>query len=99
MATSSYLTVARTKIEYREGGYWVITSDEVPGMLMAGKDPRSLYADIPNVIKMLYKLNYQLDVQVSEVVARPRFIKRSDAQPTHQLKSPKSWALSRMEAA
>jgi len=47
------------KIEYREGGYWVITSDDVPGMLMAGKDIHRLYADVPNVIKMLHKLNHR----------------------------------------
>jgi predicted RNase H-like HicB family nuclease len=52
-------------IEYHPDGCWAISSKNLPGLVMAGKDIEALIGDLPNAIKLLYKLNYQLDVQVA----------------------------------
>ena len=45
------------KEELREGGYWVITSDDLDGLLLCGKSLEILRADIPAAIELLTDLN------------------------------------------
>lgn len=63
MADSSYVAVIRVNGEFKDGG-WFITSENLPGLFLAGRDPKALHADLPAVIKTLYKLNYEMDVEV-----------------------------------
>lgn len=52
-------------IEYHPDGCWAITSKNLTGMVLAGKDIQALIADVPNAIKLLYKLNFQQTVEVA----------------------------------
>jgi hypothetical protein len=38
-----------------ECALFALTSAELPGLLLAGKDPAKLWADVPAVIKALYR--------------------------------------------
>jgi len=64
MANSGYATVVNIDVDRREGDYWVLTSEDLPGFLMCGKDRYALGEDIPNVIKGLFRHNYGKDVSV-----------------------------------
>ena len=68
MANSGYSCVIQVNENYREGGHWELTSKNVPGLYLAGKDLSALRADVPNVIKVLFKNNYDLAVEVRAVV-------------------------------
>jgi len=43
---------------------FALTSKELPGLLLAGNDPTELWADVPAVVKALYRVGYGMDVQV-----------------------------------
>lgn len=68
MANSGYSCVIQVDESYREGGHWGLTSKNLPGLFLAGKDLNELRADVPNVIKVLFKNNYGLTVEVRAVV-------------------------------
>jgi hypothetical protein len=44
-------------------GLFALTSDDLPGLLLAGKDPAKLWDDVPAVVKALYKVS-GMDVSV-----------------------------------
>lgn len=54
--------------DYKEGGHWHLTSPDLPGLFLAGKDITDLYADVPNVIKTLFRLNYGMEIDVQPAV-------------------------------
>lgn len=70
-----YSCVITSKAVLREEGYWVITSNDLPGMLLSGKDLHKLVIDIPNVIKVLFKKNFGADVNVLKTIS-PSEIKK-----------------------
>jgi hypothetical protein len=45
-------------------GMFALTSPDLPGLLLAGKDPDALWDDVPAVVRALYKVSYNMDVQV-----------------------------------
>lgn len=55
----------RVKLESRSCGL-VVTSDDVPGLFLWGKDPERVFADIKPVIQMLFRENENRDVEVVE---------------------------------
>ena len=63
MGNSTYVSVVRVSGEFKDGG-WVITSENLPGLFLAGGDLEKLTADIPANIEMLYRLNYDIKVKV-----------------------------------
>jgi hypothetical protein len=63
-ASSGYSYLVKIKEDYKEGGYYMLTSPNLPGFFMGGKNIKKLRTDVPSVIKILFKLNYQLDVHV-----------------------------------
>lgn len=63
MADSKYVGFVRVTSGYKDGG-WVITSENLPGLFLAGSDPDALRADLPEAIMNLYKLNYGMNVRV-----------------------------------
>ena len=67
MATKSYSCVIKVDEELREGEFWVLTSEDLPGLLLSGRDLDALRADTPEVIKQLFKMNYDMDVSVHPV--------------------------------
>ena len=57
--------VVRIKIEYRSGIFH-LSSDDVPGLWLWGKDPDAVFPDVVPAIKYLYKHNQGRDVIVKE---------------------------------
>ena len=64
MTSKTYTSVVRVREEMREGKFWMVTSEDLPELLLAGKNLDLLRKDVPNVIKMLFKLNCGMDVEV-----------------------------------
>ena len=85
MGNKSYVGIVSVQHEAREGGYWVVTSQDLPGLLLCGKKPEKLASDIPKAISLLFKLNYGMSVDVKPVA--DRFAKTCEARPT-----PNVWA-------
>lgn len=63
MANCNYVGLVKIAGEYSDGA-WVITSENLPGLFLAGSDLDRLRNDVPSAIKMLYRLNYGMDVKV-----------------------------------
>jgi hypothetical protein len=49
----------------REAGLFALTSPDLPGLLLAGRDPSQLWADVPAVIKAMYRVGYGMEVEVA----------------------------------
>lgn len=47
---------------FGEGGFWTITSNELPGLFLGGQDLAALRKDLPAAIELLFRLNYKLDI-------------------------------------
>jgi len=45
-------------------GLFSLTSAGLPGLFLAGKDPGKLVEDLPRVIKAIYKVGYDMQVEV-----------------------------------
>ena len=58
----------RTIQEQKEDGFWTITSEDLPGLFLAGKDLFSISAEVPEAIKMLFSLNHNMAVDVKMAV-------------------------------
>jgi predicted RNase H-like HicB family nuclease len=68
LASSSYASLININVEYDRQGHWVLSSKDLPGLLLSGKQLDALFNDVPNAIKLLYKLNYQMDVTVNPII-------------------------------
>ena len=79
MAETTHSVIVRLTASLREGNYWVVTSDNLPGLLLCGKDRHQLFADVPSVVQKLMELNYGLHVQVAPLV-EPQSVRR----PIHE---------------
>lgn len=67
MASRMYSRIIYVKAEFADAGKcWALSSADLPGLLLAGSDLTALLADLPAAIKLLYRLNYQMDVEVAE---------------------------------
>lgn len=75
MATDKYSSVIKVVGTLKDDGNWLMKSNELPGFFLCGNDLEKLYNDIPNVIKSLFKLNYQLNVDIA--------LDRTPAQISH----------------
>lgn len=64
MANTHFTYLINVEADFREGEYFVLTSPQLPGLLLSGKDINALREDVPNVIKGLFSLNYKMDVDV-----------------------------------
>ncbi len=63
MASSNYAGIVNITVDNREG-FWLLTSEDLPGFLLCGEDLNALGRDTPNVIKGLFRLNYGMEVEV-----------------------------------
>ena len=66
MANSRYFGLVQVVSELKNG-YWVVTSKDMPGLLLCGKTLKELMQDIPAAIKLLFKHNYDMDIEVVPV--------------------------------
>ena len=93
MAKSSYscvIPVAQEFIKDETGTdkFWTLTSDSLPGFVMGGRDLDALHSDVPDAIRILFKHNYDMDVDVLRVTA-PQDIARDI--PESELSAPEAW--------
>jgi len=63
-ATKSYSGLVRIEETQAPNGCWHLTSHDLPGLLLVGKDRDALYNDVPNVIRALFELNHSMAVNV-----------------------------------
>ncbi|MDH5573260.1 MAG: hypothetical protein OEY89_15975 [Gammaproteobacteria bacterium] len=96
MADKNYSYLINVEEDFREGEYWVLTSKQLPGLFLSGKDLKTLRADVPNVIKTLYRLNYEMDVDVRLVCEETPATKKKPAVCGH---AAKHWSANPIHAA
>lgn len=64
MTTRDAILVSVIHVAEASGeGIWILTSDDLPGFFLAGENIDTLKENIPDAIKLLYKLNYQMEVE------------------------------------
>ncbi len=78
MGNTSYSCIINIKEEYREGGVWSLTSPDLPGLFLAGRELSVLRNDIPKAIQVLFKRNYDMDVEVRLLVDATEMSKKVD---------------------
>ena len=65
-------------VSYRERDGWhLFDCDELPGLFVASQDRRRAFADLPDAIRMLLKLDYKRDVVVSHKLTYAEFVERN----------------------
>ena len=67
MANNTYSNIINIKEKLHQGAHWTITSANLPGLFLGGKDLKALRNDIPIAIKSLYRMNHGMDVEVRPV--------------------------------
>ncbi len=75
MASCNYAAVIRVDETFRKGGYWLLTSNDLPGFVLCGKDIKTLRDDVPAAIKILVKANYDMDVEVRPLIQPSEMVK------------------------
>ena len=88
MANCNYVTVIRVSEEFKEGS-WMITSDNLPGLFLAGGDLPAIRKNVPDAIKLLYKLNYGMKVEVCAAGDEPE---NALEMSKHPVERSNSWA-------
>jgi len=64
-ASTTYAKTIVVGLQYNATcGLFSLTSSELPGLFLAGKDPGKLVEDLPAVIKAMYKVAYDMHVEV-----------------------------------
>lgn len=53
-----------TQERFGEGAFWTITSKHLPGLFLGGQDLDVLRKDVPTAIRLLFLLNYKMNVEV-----------------------------------
>jgi hypothetical protein len=66
-------------------GWFVYTSDDIPGLYVASHDDQIAYDDLPASIRLLVKLNDGIECRISYTVPYTEFVKR--LQPHERNKS------------
>lgn len=59
--------VINIKVELRDGGFFTLNTEDLPGLCLLGKDPIRLIKQVPELVKKLFKLNFEADVLVIPV--------------------------------
>lgn len=55
------------RVEYAKRGEWYIaTSEDLRGLFVANPSLSVVYEEIPHAIKMLFKIKYDMNVEVKE---------------------------------
>lgn len=80
MAETDYSTTVCVEEKFLQRGYWVLTSNELPGFMLSGKDLDALRGDTPEVIKAFFRLNYGMSVEVKRHVQPDELKKRVPAE-------------------
>lgn len=70
MTNCKYISVVQIDEAFSDGS-WVVTSPDLPGLFLAGYEIKQIRNDIPAAIKQLYRLNYEMDVEVCPTSSIP----------------------------
>ncbi|SEP41635.1 hypothetical protein SAMN02990966_05948 [Rhodospirillales bacterium URHD0017] len=62
-----------------KNGFYVYTSDALPGLYVASRDDQRAYDDVLESIRQLYHLDFGMDVEVVHIVSHEEFIARMPA--------------------
>ena len=62
----NYSTTIRVTTRVDQYGHFIMTSEDLPGLFLASKNYLALINDVPEVIRALYKDNYDMEVTVVE---------------------------------
>ena len=65
MTTAMQLLEIKVRID--KDGTFVMTCDDIPGLLLASNNFLALKRDLPKAIKILYRDNFNMDVEAHEV--------------------------------
>ena len=55
-------------------GWHVYTCNELPGLFLASKDDNKAYGDLPEAIRLLFKLDFGRDVTVAHKIGYSQFL-------------------------
>ncbi len=72
MIEATEINVDRTA----QDGWYVYTSKDMPGLLVANKDDKLAYNDVVLSVRKLYKLDYGVDVTVVHHITHEEFVRR-----------------------
>ncbi len=75
----SCMTGTATEIQVirrSRNGWHIYTCEALPGLYVASKDDKKAYYDLPNAIRMLYKLDYGATVSVFHKADYDSFMKQ-----------------------
>ena len=102
MAKRSYSCVIPVKEEHvtDDSGtehFWILTSDILPGFVLGGRDLEALHNDVPDAIRILFKEEYAMDVDVYRVT-KPQHIRHDDPDPVMH-GEPAAWTAVPLKAA
>ena len=67
------VTIAGVKVFEDRLGCWYATSDDISGLNLCGRDRSAVERDIPRLIRILYKENFGLDIDVKTYVDPSEF--------------------------
>lgn len=96
MSVEDQVYIVRLEFTNNPDGFWTIKSSNLPGFYMAGKNLNFLAQDIPNVIKKLFKLNFNLNA-VPRPLIDPLAIKSK--APDQSIETPnREWMVNPCEA-
>lgn len=73
MATCEYVKVIKVKEDFKDGA-WLVTSDDLPGLFLAGGNVAALRKEIPDAIALLFRLNYDMQVVVRPATEEPGLV-------------------------
>jgi hypothetical protein len=57
-------------------GWYIYTCDAIPGLFVASKDDREAYEDVPTAIKLLFRLDFGVEVSVANKVNYDSFFSK-----------------------
>lgn len=60
--------IVRIQMEQSETGLFKAWSEDLPGLLVTHRDLAAIKADLPNIIKIMFKRRHGLDVEVLEAM-------------------------------
>lgn len=56
--------IVNIDVSLEDGGFFILSSNDLPGLCLLGKDPIPLLKQIPELVKKLFELNFGLTVRV-----------------------------------
>ena len=100
MASTSYSCIIRVAEERYQGAgddFWVLTSEDLPGLLLGGRNIEALRSDTPKAIELLFERNYDTKVSVSLHTNIEDISSKEDSHMM-DLSTPRNWIASRRAA-